>query len=480
MSRRRSLPHESFIVVLLSFTLLIVSQFTAVFCRKSDYKRIIFTNDTLDFFEESFQQSLQEHNNDSLAKYKQLWRDYGQAKLVRLQPEKKVGQSRTIHIEGNRKKTLQLTTLSKRRPLMFMIDDFLFDDECELIKNQAIDAGLETSITSGEIKPFQQKEGDIPEQFFDCYNWEWEDIDHNLDGTADLLEMQNTFRQLAGAKFGTLTVAGIMKDSFMDFNADGKIFQWEWEACNKTKLGILLYNIWTGYPSTKIRHSEQQWLEQTASSDETLKSIQDRLWKVTGLPRPLILHGEQLQVVKYTPGGHYDCHLDSDYRFMGQDILPCCHYELHDNDTFIPQECASCRFLTALFYLDDTEEGGETAFPAAGLDPYQHDLVDDTGGSDEEWCDLSAHCKQSKLIVKPKKGRAVLWYNHFIDPDTHWMGAIDKNSLHGGCAVHKGVKWIANNWINVGFHKKHDFLSFARRWYHLQQDKHDQEAFEKW
>ena len=52
--------------------------------------------------------------------------------------------------------------------------------------------------------------------------------------------------------------------------------------------------------------------------------------------------------------------------------------------------------------------------------------------------------------MKPKKGRAVLWYNHFVDPTTEWTGAVDRNSLHGGCAVHKGTKWIANNWINTG------------------------------
>ena len=52
--------------------------------------------------------------------------------------------------------------------------------------------------------------------------------------------------------------------------------------------------------------------------------------------------------------------------------------------------------------------------------------------------------------MKPKKGRAILWYNHFLDPTTEWTGAVDRNSLHGGCAVHKGTKWIANNWINTG------------------------------
>ena len=28
-----------------------------------------------------------------------------------------------------------------------------------------------------------------------------------------------------------------------------------------------------------------------------------------------------------------------------------------------------------------------------------------------------------------------------------WMGPRDDNSLHGGCAVKKGLKYVANNWI---------------------------------
>ena len=75
----------------------------------------------------------------------------------------------------------------------------------------------------------------------------------------------------------------------------------------------------------------------------------------------------------------------------------------------------------------------------------------------QDWCSLSMHCSQSKLKVQPKKGRAIIWYNHFINPDTEWKGAVDRNSLHGGCAVHQGTKWIANNWINAGMSVKYDY-----------------------
>ncbi|PNJ32057.1 P4HTM isoform 12, partial [Pongo abelii] len=36
------------------------------------------------------------------------------------------------------------------------------------------------------------------------------------------------------------------------------------------------------------------------------------------------------------------------------------------------------------------------------------------------------------------------------DPDGDgWVGDVDDYSLHGGCLVTRGTKWIANNWINV-------------------------------
>ena len=69
----------------------------------------------------------------------------------------------------------------------------------------------------------------------------------------------------------------------------------------------------------------------------------------------------------------------------------------------------------------------------------------------------------------------MLWYNHFIHPDTHWLGPKDMNALHGGCAVHRGTKWIANNWINIGYNKKHDILSWARKEVMLMNDKMNKE-----
>lgn len=36
-----------------------------------------------------------------------------------------------------------------------------------------------------------------------------------------------------------------------------------------------------------------------------------------------------------------------------------------------------------------------------------------------------------------------------MSPSIGWVGEQDEYSLHGSCKVAQGVKWIANNWINV-------------------------------
>lgn len=58
-------------------------------------------------------------------------------------------------------------------------------------------------------------------------------------------------------------------------------------------------------------------------------------------------------------------------------------------------------------------------------------------------------CDAAMLKVKPELGKMVMWYNHLVDQDTNWIGELDENSLHGGCGVTKGEKWIGNFWITV-------------------------------
>ena len=34
---------------------------------------------------------------------------------------------------------------------------------------------------------------------------------------------------------------------------------------------------------------------------------------------------------------------------------------------------------------------------------------------EQDWYNLSYYCYNSSLVVKPKRGTAVMWYNHFVD-----------------------------------------------------------------
>ena len=74
-------------------------------------------------------------------------------------------------------------------------------------------------------------------------------------------------------------------------------------------------------------------------------------------------------------------------------------------------------------------------------------LTDPNNPTDE--FNLSVNCHKANLVVKPKKGTAIMWYNHHIDPESGLLGKIDPYSLHGGCDILRGDKWIANNWITA-------------------------------
>lgn len=62
---------------------------------------------------------------------------------------------------------------------------------------------------------------------------------------------------------------------------------------------------------------------------------------------------------------------------------------------------------------------------------------------------LSTNCHSASLVCPAKKGTAIMWYNNFIDLDSGLLGNLDLHSLHGGCDVTKGQKWIANSWLTA-------------------------------
>ena len=89
---------------------------------------------------------------------------------------------------------------------------------------------------------------------------------------------------------------------------------------------------------------------------------------------------------------------------------------------------------------------------------------------------MNHHCYDAPVVVAPKRGTAIMWYNHYLDEGGKWLGAMDEQSLHGGCEVRKGVKWAANNWITA---PQLDTVHQTSKYVKRKQDDHDDEE-EQW
>ncbi|KAG7277837.1 hypothetical protein CRUP_006737 [Coryphaenoides rupestris] len=115
------------------------------------------------------------------------------------------------------------------------------------------------------------------------------------------------------------------------------------------------------------------------------------------LPDTLVDLSEPLQVVRYQKGGHYHAH--------------------HDSGPVYPETACTHTRRAALDSM-----------------PFE--------------TSCRRNCDRSNLRVKPTRGTAVFWYNYLSD-GKGWVGEQDQYSLHGGCVVTQGTKWVANKWINI-------------------------------
>ncbi len=108
-------------------------------------------------------------------------------------------------------------------------------------------------------------------------------------------------------------------------------------------------------------------------------------------------HGELLQAQRYQPGQQYQLHCDY---FPGQ-----VHYwpEMRVSGG---QRC-----WTAMAYLCDVEEGGETQFPRLGV------------------------------TIPPRAGTLVMWNNMAVD------GGPNHDTLHAALPVVRGAKYVVTRWF---------------------------------
>ncbi|XP_060902906.1 prolyl 4-hydroxylase subunit alpha-3 isoform X2 [Labrus mixtus] len=145
--------------------------------------------------------------------------------------------------------------------------------------------------------------------------------------------------------------------------------------------------------TAEYRISKSAWLKGTAQS--TVGKLDQRISVLTGLNvKPP--YGEYLQVVNYGIGGHYEPHFDH----ATSPSSPV--YKLKTGN----------RLATFMVYLSSVEAGGSTAFIYANFS------------------------------VPVVERAAVFWWN------LHRNGQGDEDTLHAGCPVLIGDKWVANKWIH--------------------------------
>ncbi|XP_028275241.1 prolyl 4-hydroxylase subunit alpha-3 [Parambassis ranga] len=141
------------------------------------------------------------------------------------------------------------------------------------------------------------------------------------------------------------------------------------------------------------RISKSSWVKGSAHS--VIDKLDQRISTLTGLnvKHP---YGEYLQVVNYGIGGHYEPHFD--------------HATSPSSPVFKLK--TGNRVATFMLYLSSVEAGGSTAFIYANFS------------------------------VPVVERAAIFWWN------LHRNGQGDVETLHAGCPVLIGDKWVANKWIH--------------------------------
>ncbi|KAG8197754.1 hypothetical protein JTE90_006800 [Oedothorax gibbosus] len=142
----------------------------------------------------------------------------------------------------------------------------------------------------------------------------------------------------------------------------------------------------------KYRISKSAWVFN--EDHPVVKKISQRMEDLTGLT---VSTAEELQVVNYGIGGHYEPHFD----FATKEQL-----------SYVFNTGIGNRIATWLFFMNNVNAGGATVFPNIGV------------------------------ALRPKKGAAAFWYN------LRRNGEGDMLTLHAACPVLAGSKWVFNKWLH--------------------------------
>ncbi|XP_069865481.1 transmembrane prolyl 4-hydroxylase [Dipodomys merriami] len=343
----------------------------------------------------------------------------------------KVGYERKVQLVTDKDHFIRTLSL---KPLLFEIPGFLSDEECRLIIHLAQMKGLQRS----QILPTEEYEeamSTLQVSQLDLFRL----LDQNHDGHLQLREVLAQTRLGNGWWMTPESIQEMYSAIKADPDGDGMLSLQEFSSVDLRDFHKYMRNH-KAESSELVRNSHHTWLYQGEGAHHVMRSIRQRVLRLTRLSPEIVELSEPLQVVRYGEGGHYHAHVDSG------PVYPetiCSHTKLVANES-VPFE-TSCRYMTVLFYLNNVTGGGETVFPVADNRTYDEmSLIQDN----VDLRDTRRHCDKGNLRVKPRQGTAVFWYNYLPDGQG-WVGDVDDYSLHGGCLVTRGTKWIANNWINV-------------------------------
>lgn len=334
-------------------------------------------------------------------------------------------------------------------PAIFEVPAYFSPEECEYLIMLAKNNGLKRS-------PLHQNIVDIPDITTEELFNEWD-----ADNDNQLSPLEFTYIKGKGDIYLSVDVTKSMFENLdIDKDRDGQISLNEFMDINLGDLKLYLYKLARENPLIQSRNSNQTWLWHYGAYNQLLESFHERLSRLTLIPHDLIEMSEPMQIVSYEGEGHFHCHQDSDEI----DERPCCTY-----DSQRDANCRLCRYITVMFFLSNVTEGGELVFQ----------IADNATFSKEDWaeeavekCNVVDNCKKSNLVIKPQQGTALLWYNHDVDPKTGMLGELNPMTVHGGCEVTNGSKWIANNWINIIGERGSD--EFTKGWLRKRMADHDE------
>ena len=151
----------------------------------------------------------------------------------------------------------------------------------------------------------------------------------------------------------------------------------------------------------KGRTSSQFFIEKGLDVVSKIEEFTARCLPTYNESSLLVENQEPTSIVMYEKGEEYRAHHDY--------FNPKHHPK--EYKAFVVDKGNSNRVATAIFYLNDTFEGGETYFP------------------------------EIDFKIKPELGMCVAFFNMFGDDE------FNEESLHAGLPVTSGKKYIATKWI---------------------------------